>query len=176
MCIGHPKEPVIPGKTTCGICVDNYKRYRSDLKSSGKCSVHPRSAAIPGKTKCQVCFEQRRSREKTYQKRRLDTDVNYRLKRNLRSRLYQALTAVRAGKKVSAVKDLGCSVPELIKHLEARFKLGMTWDNYGQWHVDHIRPLASFNLTDAEQQKAACHYNNLQPLWAAENISKGSRC
>ncbi len=80
------------------------------------------------------------------------------------------------GQKVgSAVRDLGCSVDKLKKHLESRFRFGMTWENYGMWHIDHIRPLASFDLTDRVQFLQACHYTNLQPLWAPENLGKGAR-
>jgi HNH endonuclease. len=53
----------------------------------------------------------------------------------------------------------------------------MSWDNYGRdgWHIDHIRPCASFDLTDPEQQRQCFHYTNLQPLWAADNIRKGAK-
>jgi len=83
----------------------------------------------------------------------------------------------------SAVKDLGCSVAELKQYLEKRFyahsKTGkqMAWDNwnlYG-WHIDHIQPLASFDLTNRKQFLEACHYTNLQPLWAEENLRKGAK-
>jgi hypothetical protein len=59
--------------------------------------------------------------------------------------------------------------------LEVKFQQGMSWDNYGQWHIDHIKPLAKFDLTDRTQFLAACHYTNLQPLWAEDNLSKGAR-
>lgn len=64
-----------------------------------------------------------------------------------------------------------------MKHLEAKFAPGMTWDNYGVdgWHIDHIMPLAAFDLTDEQQRQQACHYTNLQPLWAAENLAKGAK-
>ena len=65
-----------------------------------------------------------------------------------------------------------CSTDELNKHLESLFQQGMSWDNYGEWHIDHIRPCASFDLTDFEQQKQCFHYSNLQPLWAADNFAK----
>lgn len=64
---------------------------------------------------------------------------------------------------------------ELRAHLETRFLPGMTWENYGAWHIDHVRPLASFDLTDRAQLLQACHYTNLQPLWARDNRSKGAR-
>jgi hypothetical protein len=51
----------------------------------------------------------------------------------------------------------------------------MSWGNYGQWHIDHIIPLSSFNLLEEQQFKIACHYTNLQPLWAKENLSKGNK-
>jgi len=67
-------------------------------------------------------------------------------------------------------------VPELMAYLEALFTPGMTWDNRGLygWHIDHIKPLASFDLTDREQFLQACHYTNLQPLWWQDNLKKGS--
>lgn len=72
---------------------------------------------------------------------------------------------------------IGCSSEQLKIHLQAQFKPGMAWNNYGikGWHVDHIRPCASFDLTDPEQQKQCFHYTNLQPLWALENLQKGAK-
>lgn len=92
---------------------------------------------------------------------------------NLRTRLNNALK----NKSGSAVTDLGCSIDELIIYLENLFLPGMTWENKGRygWHIDHIIPLASFDLTKREQTKKACHYTNLQPLWAKDNLSKGSK-
>ncbi len=60
-------------------------------------------------------------------------------------------------------------------YLEKKYKKGMTRDNYGDWHVDHIKPCASFDLTDAKQQMLCFHYTNLQPLWAKENLQKGKK-
>lgn len=76
----------------------------------------------------------------------------------------------------SAVRDLGCSIEEFKTHLESKFQHGMTWENYGRkgWHIDHIKPLSSFDLTDGEQLKIACNYKNMQPLWWNDNLSKGS--
>jgi Uri superfamily endonuclease len=70
---------------------------------------------------------------------------------------------------------VGCSLSQLIRHLESKFLPGMAWDNRHQWHVDHIKPLCAFDLTDPEQQALAFHYSNLQPLWAVDNMRKGRR-
>ena len=59
--------------------------------------------------------------------------------------------------------------------LEAQFLPGMTWDNHGEWHIDHIRPCASFDFSDPQQQKECSHYSNLQPLWAKDNLSKSDK-
>ena len=71
--------------------------------------------------------------------------------------------------------SLGCSMSELMSHLESKFLPGMSWNNRNQWHVDHIKPLYAFDLTDPEQQAVAFHYSNLQPLWALDNMRKGGR-
>lgn len=97
-----------------------------------------------------------------------------RLSQNLRVRLVMALK--RGSRKGSAVKDLGCSIQELKTYLESMFKPGMTWDNYGsEWQVDHIKPLANYDLSNPEILKALVHYTNLQPLWAAENRKKSNK-
>ena len=58
---------------------------------------------------------------------------------------------------------------------ETMFAHGMTWENYGDWHIDHIVPLAAFDLTERQQLLQACHYTNLQPLWREANLHKGSK-
>jgi len=104
------------------------------------------------------------------QKIRLKTDVSFRLIRRLRNRVYYALKDFR--KDCTTIELLGCSVERFKSHLESQFQNGMTWKNYGQWHVDHIRPCASFDLSDAIQLKKCFHYSNTQPLWAKDNIKK----
>ena len=116
----------------------------------------------------------RRNKESVweYQNQKRKTDTQYKLRVYLRNRLR---TAIKNKQKTgSAVRDIGCSVYELKLHLEKQFKSGMTWDNWtpAGWHIDHIVPLASFDLTDREQFLKACHYTNLQPLWAKENLAK----
>lgn len=102
-------------------------------------------------------------------------DKNAKLRHLLRTRLGKAIN--NGSKKGSAVSLLGCTIEDLKNKLEAQFQPGMTWENWSLsgWHIDHIIPLASFDLSDIEQLKIACHYSNLQPLWCHDNLKKGSR-
>jgi len=74
----------------------------------------------------------------------------------------------------AAVDLIGCEVYELMNHIELQFLDGMNWDNRSEWHIDHIIPCALFDLSDIEEQKACFNWENLQPLWAYDNLSKSS--
>jgi len=108
--------------------------------------------------------------KRSNQRRKVDLD--YRLRGNLRHRVWLALR--KHVKSDHTLKLIGCSVDQLKRHLEAQFVDGMSWENYGfkGWHVDHIKPCASFDLRDSFQQAECFHYSNLQPLWAEDNFSK----
>ena len=95
----------------------------------------------------------------------------------VRQRVLGALRRAAVSKTSSVSRLLGCTGKELVAHLESKFQPGMTWENRGfkGWHIDHIRPLSSFDLTDPAQLAAACHYTNLQPLWWRDNLSKGKK-
>jgi len=112
--------------------------------------------------------EHRRKYKNHYRK----TNLNYRISDALRARLRLALK--RRSKVGSAVRDLGCSIEQFVQHLESRFTAGMSWRNWSSrgWHIDHVKPLAVFDLRKAAQLRRACHYSNLQPMWASENCSK----
>ena len=102
------------------------------------------------------------------------TSPEYRLKRAMRCRIYTALRGIRKMKKTLGF--LGCTAQQLRQHLESQFEPGMTWQNYGShWHVDHVFPLAWFDLSDPEQQKKAFGLKNMQPMWATENSRKRDR-
>lgn len=99
-------------------------------------------------------------------------NVRYRLERNLRHRVYKAIRG--NSKSKPTLELLGCTVEEVKVHLEDQFWAGMSWENYGEWHIDHIKPCAKFDLTKPEEQQKCFHYTNLQPLWAEHNLSKGA--
>lgn len=110
-----------------------------------------------------------------YVDERRSTDTEYKLRNSLRNRLNIAIKKnVKSG---SSVNDLGCSISELKAYLESKFQPGMSWDNWSRdgWHIDHIIPLSSFDLSNTEELKKACHYTNLQPMWAKDNLSKSNK-
>ena len=103
----------------------------------------------------------------------MKTDPKYKIKKNMKRRVNLALKDQGIIKDKSLVNYIGCSVSYLKKYLESKFIEGMSWSNYGKWHVDHIKPCASFDLTNEQELKDCFHYTNLQPLWALDNIKKG---
>lgn len=98
----------------------------------------------------------------------------YKLANNLRSRIRIALKSQRAYKSQKTEQLLGCSISEARTYIEALWQPGMNWSNYAHdtWHIDHIRPCNTFDLTDLEQQEQCFHYTNLRPLWATDNLSR----
>lgn len=133
-------------------------------------------------TKSNHCSDSCYQAHKTiYMRYRNRTNLNAKLAANLRSRLS---TAIHDNQKTgSAIDDLGCSINKLKIKLQLGFYRHpangeyMSWDNYGKfgWHIDHIVALANFDLSNREQFLKACHYTNLQPLWARENHKKGPK-
>lgn len=139
----------------------NYRKYNKD-----KMNQYHKNYRKENKVKL---LEKNRKREEEKRK----NDIQYKLKSLLRHRLYLALKG--NFKSGSAVRNLGCTIPELKTYLESKFHPDMNWHNHGAWHIDHIKPLSSFDLTDRNQLLEACHYTNLQPLWAIDNLSKGAK-
>lgn len=169
-------------KKVCTLC--KIEKYISEfyLEKRGKFGVRGR---------CIICEKQRdkeyyqRNRKMIIKKKiksnnkrrkiRKQTDPMYKLSCNLRRR---QLLAIQGKYKQEKTFDLiGCTPEFLITYLESKFIENMSWENYGYkgWHIDHIKPCASFDLSDPEQQKQCFHYTNLQPLWAKDNLSKGDK-
>jgi hypothetical protein len=111
--------------------------------------------------------EQRKNRKKT--------DIGFKILENARSRLSFAFKRAIVKKNIKTMDLIGTSMSNLIIHLEKQFKPGMTLDNYGEWHIDHIKPITKFDLKNENELRKCFHYKNLQPLWAIENIKKGDK-
>ena len=87
-------------------------------------------------------------------------------------------TALKHNKEMHSMEYLGCTIEELRQHIESQFKEGMSWNNYGKWHIDHIIPIKYKQdgiIPTLEEVAKRLHYTNTQPLWASDNISKGNR-
>jgi hypothetical protein len=150
---------------------ENIKQYRLDNKE--KIKESKRRWCLNNKEKIKQWRLDNRDYFNKYNKNRFKTDPIFKLIKTQRGRMWAVLKGKRKYK--STIKLLGCSIEECWNHLEQQFKPGMTRDNYGLWHVDHIIPCASFDFNDPEQQKKCFHYTNLQPLWAEDNLKKGAK-
>ncbi|NBX97565.1 hypothetical protein EBQ81_01710 [bacterium] len=175
----------------CNICginkkISEYPRdktlktgYRGQCKKCGNlaCRVYyaKNKKQILKVRKKYNSLETTKERNRKYINNKRKKDIHYKIKDNLRRRINYAITN---GKKATNTTDLlGCSLEEFRIYIENLWLDGMSWKNYGMfgWHLDHIIPCASFDLSDPEQQKKCFHYSNVQPLWAKDNWSKGAR-
>ena len=189
--VGRKPKQVIDGQLVCGTC-DVSKPTAEFVKDStaptgfrSRCKTCDSAAAKVAYSKnretriAKARAWNRANPERYYanKTRNVQENVQERLRARLRCRIATIFWKMKQTKTrpASAVRDLGCTIPELMAHLERQFQPGMTWDNYGEWHIDHVKPLASFDLTDRLQFLAACHFTNLQPLWGPDNIAKGAR-
>ena len=103
----------------------------------------------------------------------MSANIVVKLASYLRNRLYYALQ--RKKRIASPIRNLGCSLSKFKLYIENQFEKGMSWDNYGDWHLDHVLPLSYFNLTNKQEFLTACNWLNYQPLWAKDNLSKGAK-
>lgn len=110
-----------------------------------------------------------------YRRKRRAEDPLFALEHRLRNLVYNSIVR-NSGRKAAKTEELlGCTVAEARDHIEGLFQEGMSWEDRGSFHIDHIKPCASFDLSKESEQRACMHYTNLQPLWAADNIRKGAR-
>lgn len=116
-----------------------------------------------------------RKYEREYRKNRRQEDMFFKIKGNISSRLSDLINKRNISK--NTLKLIGCNRDQFLKYIESLFIEGMNWENYGikGWHVDHILPLSSFDLTKEEEVIKACNYKNLQPLWWKDNLEKGNK-
>ena len=120
--------------------------------------------------------KERSQKQYEYKKKRLKTDIAFKITERIRSRINLCLKRYKTIKSQEFKTLLGTNDMQVIwDHLQKQFKKGMTRENHGLWHIDHIRPVSSFDLTKPKEQIKCFHYTNLQPLWAKENLSKGAK-
>lgn len=171
-------------RSNCKECFNTaHKKYRQqpDIAEKRRITACKWNKNNPEKRKISKAKSDKKCRPhiRKYMQHKRDTDIQFKLGLRLRIRIHSAITrslkykSKNPKKAGSAVRDLGCSITELKTYLESQFQPGMSWINYGDWHIDHIKPLINFDLTDKEQFRQACHYSNLQPLWAQDNLTKG---
>ena len=149
------------------------RRYRQN--NAAKLKVSKREYERARRASDPEFAQRQRDNLNRSRKQRWESDPNFRASCVLRNRLKDALNGVQ---KADTTRQLvGCTWEELVAHIAKQFLPGMTWDNYSYetWHIDHIRPCASFDLTDPEQQRQCFHYTNLQPLWATDNLQKSDK-
>ena len=151
---------------------DNIKKHREEWSAKNRDVLKKRNKIYYEKNRDKII-----KKSGMYEKLKWKSDPIFRMVKNLRTRLRDALKEQGGIKSAKTFEFLGAYKEEVWKHLESKFKEGMTRENYGfrGWHIDHIKPCASFNLRDAEQQKACFHYTNLQPLWWFENLEKSDK-
>jgi hypothetical protein len=161
---------------------ESQKRYRINNKDTIRRSELDRIAKDPIKHRKEATRRVRESRARFFAKHgahsttiRAKKDALFRLIVCARSRVAQALKRDGSPKSQRTIHLIGCTAEQLKLHIESQFAKGMSWENRHEWHIDHIIPVSKFDLSDPEQQAAAFHYTNLQPLWAADNLRKSAK-
>lgn len=182
----------------CGQCKDCVKIYQSGyrgeyyLKNKEKLDKNHKEYYLLNKDKMDKYYEsyrlQNRERSRMYSKEYylknknkinkykhdyINNNIDVKIKHRLRCRISMAMRSKDANKCTSSSDLLGCSIHEFKKYLESKFTKGMSWENYGKngWHIDHVIPCDSFDLSKPDEQKRCFHYTNLQPLWATTSIA-----
>ena len=130
----------------------------------------------PGRqTELAKAWRHKYSERQSENARRYASLPHVRLQKTIRERIRQMLKGNKSRKTFAL---LGYGIEELKTHLERQFTKGMSWENFGEWHVDHIRPLSSFSITQESDpaMQEAWALSNLRPLWAQENLKKRAKC
>lgn len=102
-------------------------------------------------------------------------NINCRIRSSLNHRISGALKTSNNKKKNKTIEYLGCNIYFLQKWIEFQFQENMTWENYGQWHFDHVKPCSSYNFSEKEQIKECFCWKNMQPLWKIDNLKKSNK-
>lgn len=148
---------------------ENRMDYRANYRAKNKETLIQKSKAYKAANRERVNL----IRNASARKKRAE-NIQFRIQNNLRSRMWYALKRSSSVKHKSAVDLVGCDMDFLKSHIEKQFLSGMSWENHSitGWHIDHIIPCHTFDLSDPDQQKKCFHWSNLQPLWSKDNCSK----
>jgi len=199
--VSQPLENFVKGRTRCRPCLrvqkrawveDNRQKVREYTRRYRKDYVPTTERAKKGfKRRRQIEAEKQRLKKQdpayrkqlnekaaARQRKKHAENPTARMTATLRSKVSHLIS--KGFKSMSTMRLLGCTIEHFKAHLESLWLPGMSWENYGTWrigqpmtwHIDHIRPCASFDLTKAEDQQICFHYTNLQPLWAIDNRKK----
>ena len=147
-------------------CRDCGKIIRLEYYSKEENKVKKKKYLI-GYTKNNL--EKVRTRRNKWFKKKINEDILFRLSRNLRNRIHKIIK----NSNLKTDELIGVGLEEFKLYLESKFQKGMTWENYGDWHIDHIIPLSSGK--NEHELYNLCHYTNLQPLWKLDNIKKSNK-
>lgn len=159
------KKILMRKRRELGLCAESDRKHKQNPEYKAKQAIYSKQRNAKLSVKIQ-----RRKREK----RKAETDPLFKLRKTMRCRLYQALKVKGWIKNGPSEKMIGCTFAFLKEYLSVRFKVGMTWENYGSvWHVDHVIPLSA--ATSKRRLKRLCRYDNLCPEYALDNISKGAK-
>lgn len=146
----------------------NYEEFFNAITPSEK-DIQAYQLALKKKEESK---QKRLKSKREWQNKKREKSVSFRLECAVRARMTHAL---KGNVKSQSIRDLPYTTSELMNHLESLFSHGMSWGNYGDWHVDHIKPCAKFNHSIKDQFQECWALSNLQPLWARDNLSKGDR-
>ena len=142
------------------------------LKNQEKLAVQKKEYRLKNKEK----IKERRSRPEVrkrineIRRDRYNNEILYRLMQLLRATVYRTFNGY--SKPEKTMKLLYCTLEQFKSHIEKQFDVGMNWENQGEWHLDHIKPMNAFDLLDENEKRYCNHWSNFQPLWGPENISK----
>lgn len=163
-----------------GMCKNCHKLYRNQWLNKNK-EIYKESCKLwASKNKKHIYNIQKqwrtenqeyfRQHQREYKAQKRQNDPMFRITSNLRNRVRKAIKGINKSK--TTIELLGCTIEDFKNHIEKQFKKGMSWDNYGKWELDHIKPCCSFDLTQESEQKLCFHYSNTQPLWKVEHRLK----
>jgi len=161
------KEGIFNRRSSCKVC----RNFEEKLRYSKNNRIEYFEGRIEVKKKYdKEYFFRNKKYKNNYRREKYKNNLKFKLAQLLRTRI--KFKSLKSG---STIKDLGCPISEFKLYIENQFESGMSWSNYGKWHLDHVMPLSHFNLEDRMEFLEACNNLNIQPMWAKDNLSKGNR-